>query len=171
MKKATVIIIILTTCCLAAFRFETGYSSFYVDQIGHFQRQELAFYQQINTGTIRSPQSIDSFRRVIHEHRNEFKKIDFWLRYLEPIVQKHVNGPLPVEWETEVFEKFEKPYRRTGGGLALAEQYLDEPDMSLDSLQKLIRMSVTAMDTYLADSITIQLKKPGHLFLPTGYFF
>ena len=28
------------------------------------------------------------------QRRNELKKIDFWLRYLEPIVQKHVNGPL-----------------------------------------------------------------------------
>jgi cytochrome c peroxidase len=44
------------------------------------------------------------------------KAIDFWLRYIEPTLYKKINGPLPVEWETEVFEKYEKPYRREGDG-------------------------------------------------------
>ena len=31
-----------------------------------------------------------------------------------------------MEWETEVFEKYEAPYKREGAGLTLAEQYLGE---------------------------------------------
>ena len=37
--------------------------------------------------------------------RMKLKAIDPMLRYLDPISYKLVNGPLLVEWETEVFEK------------------------------------------------------------------
>ena len=50
----------------------------------------------------------------IRENRLKLKEIDFWLRYLEPVAYKKINGPLPVEWETEVFEKWEAPYKRDG---------------------------------------------------------
>ncbi len=170
MKKASVIAIILCVCSLASFRFETGYRSFYLEEITHFKKEQQGLLQRIGSATLSSDAGRDSIRRAIHQERISLKKIDFWLRYLEPIVQKHVNGPLPVEWETEVFEKFEKPYRRTGAGLTIAEQYLDEPDISRDSLQQLIRMAVTAMDTYTADSITTLLNTPAHLFFANRLF-
>ena len=44
----------------------------------------------------------------LNETRIYVKNADFWLRYLEPIVYKKINGPLPVEWENEVFEKKNK---------------------------------------------------------------
>ena len=62
----------------------------------------------------------NDLKRIITQIRNnrtKLKAIDFWLRYLEPIAYKKINGPLPVEWETETFEKYEPPYRRQGGGL------------------------------------------------------
>ena len=66
------------------------------------------------------------------------KSLDFWFRYLEPEAYRKINGPLPVEWENEVFEKFEPPYRREGAGLSLAEKYLDEKTIDKDSLGALI---------------------------------
>jgi len=45
---------------------------------------------------------------MIELARLKLKGIDFWLRYLDPIAYKKINGPLPVEWETEVFEKMGK---------------------------------------------------------------
>ena len=85
-------------------------------------------------------------------------------------IYKKINGPLPVEWETEVFEKFEKPYKRNGAGLTLAELYLEEKVKNKDSLLHLIQSSVDASKTYLADSITGQLSEYGTFFLTNRLF-
>lgn len=71
---------------------------------------------------------------------------------------KKVNGPLPVEWETEVFEKFESPYKREGAELSLAELYLEEENLNKDSLLALIASSLAATQIYLDDSITTSFK-------------
>ncbi|MBK6522634.1 MAG: hypothetical protein IPG08_10000 [Sphingobacteriaceae bacterium] len=80
----------------------------------------------INARELTNAADINKIRDEINSCRLELKGIDIWLRYLEPISYKRINGPLPVEWETEVFEKFEKPYKREGAGLTLASLYLDE---------------------------------------------
>ena len=170
MKKATFIIFFTFAALLVSFSFDTGYLPYYLQQMQQFKAGQEYFLLQINQGSLNSSKEINNLKKDIQARRIALKKIDFWLRYLEPIVQKHINGPLPVEWETEVFEKFEKPYRRTGGGLSLAEQYLDEPSKTVDSLQQLIRLSVNAMDTYLADSTIIFLKKPGHIYFANRLF-
>jgi len=48
---------------------------------------------------------IKELKKLINETRLKLKSIDFWLRYFEPVAYKKINGPLPIEWETEVFEK------------------------------------------------------------------
>ncbi len=78
--------------------------------------------------------------------RLELKKADFWLRYLEPLSYKKINGPLPVEWENEVFEKFEHPYRREGAGLSLAELYLNEWQINKDTLLQWITPAIAAIN-------------------------
>jgi cytochrome c peroxidase len=70
-----------------------------------------------------------------------------------------------VEWETEVFEKFEKPYKREGAGLTLAELYLEEQTVKKDSLIQLITASVAASATYSADSITKNLQNFSTFYL------
>ncbi|MEI9809993.1 MAG: hypothetical protein WDO16_20180 [Bacteroidota bacterium] len=72
--------------------------------------------------------------------------------------------------ENEVFEKFEPPYKREGAGLTLAEQYLDEETISKDSLSSLITSSVTALETFQADSITRNLDSYHHFFLANRLF-
>ncbi len=104
----------------------------------------------------------DLLRARIHAARSAMKAFDFWGRYLDPINHRRVNGPLPVEWETEVFEKYEKPYRRAGAGLTLAELYLEEPDYRADSLARLVDAAITAMGSYRADSVTRHLTTPDH---------
>ena len=107
----------------------------------------------------------DSLLALIAAARLEMKPFDFWSRYLEPVAYKKLNGPLPVEWETEVFEKFEKPYRREGAGLTLAAQYLDEPSPDRDSLARLIQSAIRTTNVYSADSITKNLTTYHHFFL------
>ena len=87
-----------------------------------------------------SPKDIEATKEQINLARTDMKRMDFWLRYLEPVAYKTINGPLPVEWETEVFEKYERPYRREGAGLTLAALYLEEPGIKKDSLLQLIQL-------------------------------
>ncbi len=96
--------------------------------------------------------------------------MDFWFRYLEPTAYKKINGPLPVEWETEVFEKFEKPYKREGAGLTLAALYIEEKNFTKDSLMQLVRSSVQATEIYAADSITKNLQSYHHFYLCNRLF-
>ena len=76
------------------------------------------------------------------------KAADFWMRYFDPVQYLRVNGQLPVEWETEVFEKFEKPYRRDGAGLSLAYQYLETDTPAKDSLLRLVQGGLDAVRSY-----------------------
>lgn len=107
---------------------------------------------------------------ALNESRIQLKSCDFWLRYLEPVAYKKINGPLPVEWETEVFEKFEAPYKREGAGLTLAYQYLETEKPARDSLIKLIDACNKSLKVYVADSITSQLSSYHHFFLCNRLF-
>jgi cytochrome c peroxidase len=100
----------------------------------------------------------------------KLKNVDFWLRYFEPNAYRKMNGPLPVEWEKEVFEKFEPPYRREGAGLSLVELSLDQTPLIKDSLLQLVKKSEDAIKTFEADSITNQLNSYSHFFLANRLF-
>jgi len=146
------------------------YFSFYQSRIDAFDAadQELiGFVEKLPSVNASATAEIKS---RIWEVRTKMKALDFWLRYLEPVAYMKVNGPLPVEWENEVFEKFEKPYKREGAGLSLAELYLDEKAPEKDSLLKLLRQPHEALATFRADSITKFLKKPGHFFFANRLF-
>ncbi|MBK8484477.1 MAG: cytochrome C peroxidase [Saprospiraceae bacterium] len=106
----------------------------------------------------------------LNETRIYVKNADFWLRYLEPIVYKKINGPLPVEWENEVFEKFEKPYKREGAGLSLAAVYMEEPNFEKDSLIRLIDLAMESCIPYKQDSITRFFKNHHAFFLANRLF-
>lgn len=107
---------------------------------------------------------------ALEKARTNMKRADFWLRYLEPLAYKKINSPLPVEWETEVFEKFEQPYRREGAGLTLARLYLDEPGCNKDTLKRLVRQSLDATQIFTHDSITSRIATYHHFFLCNRLF-
>ncbi len=104
--------------------------------------------QSIQKSRLKSSKEVKAIVARLEETRRGLKGVDFWLRYLEPISYKKINGPLPVEWETEVFEKFEKPYKRVGAGLTLARMYLDEPQIDKDSLYELVDQGLQSMATF-----------------------
>lgn len=111
-------------------------------------------------------ENVDATRieAALHGAREHMKVFDAWARYLEPISQKRINGPLPVEWETEVFEKYEKPYRRDGAGLTLAELYAEEPSALADSTARLIEAAVSALAIYREKICLQPLEGPDHFF-------
>jgi cytochrome c peroxidase len=116
-----VLIILIAAICFVAFSFKerknnTAYITGYHEQLNRFRESQLKLLQIIEKSNLQQQQDIDQIKAQLQIARNHLKGVDFWFRYLEPTVYKLINGPLPVEWETEVFEKFEKPYKRNGSG-------------------------------------------------------
>ena len=155
-----------------SFAFKTtvtgnSYQSLYFDRLSHTDKSLSTFIESIKNGPL-----IDKTKCTaqLHVLRAQTKALDFWLRYFEPLSYKKINGPLPVEWETEVFEKFEKPYRREGAGLTLAELYLQEADFEKDSLLALLNSAQKALLVIKQDSITRQLQTPEHFFFCNRLF-
>ncbi len=144
---------------------QTRYELYYQQQLQRFELAEENLLTIIHKSDLNVNGEIQKIRSEIAHTRNKLKGVDFWFRYLDPLSHKKLNGPLPVEWETEVFEKFEKPYRREGAGLTLAYQYLEEQNPIKDTLAHLIRQSIAALQSYKHDSITNELTSHHHFYL------
>lgn len=142
----------------------------YADRLQQFETAQTQLMATIASIDLSKPDSKVLLVGEIARCRRKMKALDFWLRYFEPNAYKQINGPLLVEWETEVFEKWEKPYRREGAGLTLAELYLEEGPAQQDSLLTLIRKSTNALATYKADSITVHLGEHHSFFLCNRLF-
>ena len=125
-------LLILVVFGIAVFFFsfiekhDNGYNHIYFTGLAEFKSTQADLQETIAAADLSSTESIEIIRKEIERARIKLKNIDFWLRYFEPNAYRKINGPLPVEWENEVFEKFEKPYRREGAGLSLAELSLDQ---------------------------------------------
>jgi cytochrome c peroxidase len=167
MKSVLVILILSATvfCLSFSLKQKKEYKSLYTTAVDEFRQQQYQLRKVVTLADVNTENGREKIKEQIQASRHKLKAIDFWLRYFEPIAYKMINGPLPVEWETEVFEKYEPPYRRQGSGITLAELSLDEQTVQKDSLLSLIDTSLAALQTFEADSITIQLDTYHHFFL------
>lgn len=146
------------------------YRHFYQSRIADFLEEEKTLLRLVQSADVADAAQKARIREQIAQARISMKGVDFWLRYLDPLAYKKINAPLPVEWETEVFEKFEKPYKRVGAGLTLAELYLEEPSCRQDSLARLVEAAVVATGSYFADSTTRVLPRFSHFLLANRLF-
>lgn len=163
MKQKTILAVLVILFGAISFSFKNTantelYESMYDARIHALDASLGQLLTKAKTANLAIDTDVLQLQNAILDSRKELKKADFWLRYLEPLAYKKINGPLPVEWETEVFEKFEKPYKREGAGLTLAALYLEEKDINNDSLAKLIQASIDAVHIYKEDSITGAVK-------------
>ena len=170
MKRKSALIIVMAIITLAFFSFKdngnpANYASGYKACLQSFAEAERRVLYVIIKSNLRDSGDVSGIRTAIAEARVKMKGMDFWTRYLDPLAYKKVNGPLPVEWETEVFEKFEKPYMREGAGLTLAALYLDEPQPQKDSLLHLVQSGLAATESYKADTVMKELATYHHFFL------
>jgi cytochrome c peroxidase len=168
--SAITTILFIVFCFSFSLQQKKEYNNLYSSSVGEFNKQLTILSTTIKDADLTAEQDKKKIRQQIKTSRLKMKSLDFWFRYLEPVVYRRINGPLPVEWENEVFEKFEPPYRREGAGLSLAEKYLDEEKINNDSLASLIASSVEALNTFKADSITTQLDSYHHFFLANRLF-
>ena len=159
-------------CMIFSFVDSTNdnYKKHYLSKINTFLNAQNKLINSVSGLNKISSSEIKLIKIDIAQTRLLLKSVDFWLRYLEPLAYKKINSPLPVEWETEVFEKHEKPYKRIGAGLTLAELYLDEEQINKDTLLHLIKESNEATSVYLQDSITNKIKSHDHFFLCNRLF-
>ena len=170
LRSITVLILISSIIWISSTNKQNLYNEFYKSSIDTFIINQEILLKDISHLNVDAPKIKQNLIQRISILRIQLKKIDFWLRYLEPLAYKKINGPLPVEWETEVFEKFEKPYKREGAGLTLAELYLGEETVRSDSLLFLLKASLESSRIYLNDSITTNLSSHHHLFLANRLF-
>lgn len=146
------------------------YKMLYFNQLDEL---ELVFIElsQIPMDWNQSPEvQVEYLINKIHDSRPTLKSNDLWLRYLEPVQYRFLNGALPVEWEAEVYEKWLPPIKRISAGFTMAETYLEEENWSLDSLQNLFNKSLTALRAYRMDSITRMLETPDHFYFANRLF-
>ncbi len=172
-KKIFIIVTALLTLGFISFknkRDEGAYISHYTSRLEDFRQSEINLIEKIKSSNMQSESDLENIRVEIGKTRDLLKGMDFWFRYLEPTVYKQVNGPLPVEWDTEVFEKFEKPYKREGAGLTLAYLYLQEEQPDKKILLQLVEAGLKATATYSADSITKELGNHQHFFFCNRLF-
>lgn len=169
MTKKVVIALIAVILIISMYSFKneeaTAYKKLYSQNLSSFKMEQEKLFDLIENSAVLDSNSKKSINLQIEKNRIQLKKIDFWLRYFEPNAYKKINGPLPVEWETEVFEKYEKPYKREGAGLTVAEIYLNGADLEKSLLLEYIRSSIIATETYETDGITKNLKSPDAFFL------
>ena len=172
MKTFFVILILTATVFCLSFnlRQKKEYKNLYSTSLDAFKQQQNHLLAIIKQADLSNETDRKKIKTEIDNSRSKLKSIDFWLRYLEPIAYRKINGPLPVEWENEVFEKFEPPYRRQGGGLILAELSLEEDPTNKNALLSLVDTSVIAIQTFEADSITTQLDNYHHFFLANRFY-
>lgn len=168
-KKVIVVALgLVVSFLLFSFRKDVDssvYSADFANKMMNFENKLGSLVSCIESSDLKSEKDKEKIKVRINLARLSMKSVDFWLRYLEPVSYKHINGPLPVEWETEVFEKFEKPYKRDGAGLTLAENYLDEENPVKDTLIKLIKSAQLSVSACKADSVTNELTSYHHFYL------
>lgn len=165
-------IVTLFSCViwLSASYKDNPYQNLYRSTIESFIDEQNKGLIEFRKADLNSYNGRENLVRLIHLIRVQLKQVDFWLRYLHPVVYKKINGPLTIEWETEVFEKYEKPYKRIGAGLTLAELYLNNAFIERDSLCNLIDSSIVNSKVYLQDSITRLIDSPDHFYFANRLF-
>lgn len=169
MRKYTPLSLCLLMLAISSISFKEtetpDYTKAYRQNLSVFRATQEQLLKMITIADINDKDVVQQLKTSIENARNPMKSMDFWMRYLEPMAYKLVNGPLRVEWETEVFEKFEKPYRREGAGLTLAALYLNEEHIEKDTLIQLIKSSLDAIEIFASDSVTKVLATYHHFYL------
>ncbi len=167
MRRCLILIIPFFLVAALAFRIgdQSSYQSLYYKNLDAFTAVQNEVHGLIRKSNLSDPKTRGIIKKEIARARRKLKSLDFWFRYLEPTVYKRINGPLQVEWESEVFEKYEKPHKREGSGYTLAEIYLGEENIKRDSLLALLEFAISATETYKQYSIVGNLEDKDAFFL------
>ncbi len=167
---ASILSLIYLSLSFTTTKKDKPYTDLYFDSKANFNASMDDLKNYIMEGNLSDQEVLSNIKIIIIRCRHFLKTMDFWWRYYEPIAYKKINGPLLIEWENEVFEKHEKPYKREGFGLSLALMYLEDKNITKDSLLHLIDPAIKTLDVFSADSIIQQLESPASFFFCNRLF-
>ena len=71
------------------------YEQLYHSNINELGKKLNQLYTLTQTADINHPEQKKNIIEAINAARIKLKSCDFWLRYLEPVAYKKINGPLP----------------------------------------------------------------------------
>ncbi len=155
----------LLVALLSSYTTGTHYRNYYFSSFDSLDKQLSLLSRLSRTADLEKDAGRGAVKAAISNCRFKLKACDFWLRYIEPNAYRRINGPLPVEWETEVFEKYEPPYKREGAGLSLAFLYLETKEVQKDSLLGLVNAATEALRVYSTDSVAALLNSHDEFYL------
>lgn len=174
MKKSLWLIAIITLGFFCySFRYEAAtppYRNLYEERMKILAKSTDTLLEFVAAADLSDAEVVNTIRNHIARARLAMKAADIWLRYLDPLAQKLINGPLAVEWETEAFEKYEPPYRREGAGFTLAFQCLESRPVDRAQLIAYLQKARDAVDVFLADSVMSRLADADHFLLCNRLF-
>ncbi|MEP7196532.1 MAG: cytochrome c peroxidase [Saprospiraceae bacterium] len=168
--KFNVFIVLLVIIFLGSKTNDNPYVDLYTSSIENFKEEQIELLTRLDKLNLSNNNNKSVLLEKIYQLRITLKKIDLWLRYFDPIQYKKINGPLNIEWEIEVFEKFEKPYKRIGSGLSLIENELNKDSVKFKNIENLLVSSIVATKSYLSDSIKEEVAVPDHFILANRLF-
>jgi cytochrome c peroxidase len=173
--KYRILVLLAVVTLVVAFSFKEGnrantYIREYNVQLNLFKKSQEKLLKIIERSDLQNENDVEQIRTQFQASRNNLKGLDFWFRYFEPTTYKLLNGPLPVEWETELFDSAKKNYKRDGAGLTLAALYLDEEQRNKDSLAQLIKTSLKALAVFSGDAIIGKFASYHHFYLCNRLF-
>jgi len=149
---------------------DKAYSELYYKSISDLETEFTTLEKVIEQN---DPASVAGKKAILAELyicRKELKKSDFWTRYLDETAYWSLNGPLPVEWESEVYIPLEIPHKSEGFGLTVLENMLDSNIRDKEALKKMVLPSIATISVYKIDSITKSLARYDHFFLCNRLF-
>jgi cytochrome c peroxidase len=161
MKIKFYIKITLASFIVILFSFKKNENTITLSE--YFIKNHFEFYKEVinfKNNILTNEFDIQKIENSLIECRKKLKVIDLFLRYSEPVLYRSINGVLEVEWETEVFEKYEKPYKRVGRGIYLAQAELMENEINKEKLVFFVSELDEDLKKYLNDTIINEINKP-----------
>lgn len=147
-----------------------GYHVAYMAATADLAAELRRLRAEIQTADPEDTQRLSHISVSIYSARLRIKQVDFWLRYLDAGAYRLINSPLPVEWETEVFEKFEKPYKRMGRGLTLAALLCDKDRVEKPALLSVVDSAIKGCTIFRSDSVIARMSDHHHFYLCNRLF-
>ena len=100
-KKGIIVIMMTALAAGFSFGFKNGnyYNDLYRSSLYHFNTSLSTLLDTLKDIDLSTAKGMESILKQINQSRLQLKNIDLWLRYLEPVAYRRINGPLPVEFD------------------------------------------------------------------------
>jgi cytochrome c peroxidase len=139
---------------------EPAYIQLYISRTEAFKKC-VADFTELNQNENPSFNSqLENFKKI----RHQLKANDFWLRYFADENYQIINGAIGVEWENEVFAKFQPPYKKVGSGVYLAEQELMKQPYNFQTVKKLLVPIINEINKLQSDSVKNCVHQPANFY-------